>query len=74
VGGGWRHKGDALIVLHYDGFSRPSEIRVENIALWIRLYDLPLVMMKEPVARMLGEQIGSFIKMDNSQSGNSTGC
>jgi hypothetical protein len=45
-GGPWRHKGDVLIVMHYDGFSRPSEIRVENIALLIRLYDLPLVMMK----------------------------
>jgi hypothetical protein len=40
--------------MHYDGFSRPFEIRVENIALLIRLYDLPLVMMKEPVVRMLG--------------------
>jgi hypothetical protein len=65
-GGPWRHKGDALIVMHYDGFSRLSKIQVENIALLIQLYNLPLVMMKESVARMLGEQLGSFIKMDCS--------
>jgi hypothetical protein len=25
-GGSWRHKGDALIVVHYDRLSRPSEV------------------------------------------------
>jgi hypothetical protein len=25
-GGPWQHKGDAFILTHYDGFSRPSEI------------------------------------------------
>jgi hypothetical protein len=47
----WRHKGDALIVVHYDGLIRPSEVRIEAIALWIRLYDLPPMMMKEAIAR-----------------------
>jgi hypothetical protein len=46
-GGPWRHKGDALIVMHYDGFSRPSEVCIKSIKLWIILYDLPLAMMKE---------------------------
>jgi hypothetical protein len=32
-GGPWRHKGDALIVAHYDGCTRPSEVRISNIAL-----------------------------------------
>jgi hypothetical protein len=68
-GGPWRHKGEALIIMHYDGYSRPLEIRVESIGLWIRQYDLPLVMMKEPVAKMLGRQIGTFIKMDSSYPG-----
>ncbi|MEJ2003229.1 MAG: DUF4283 domain-containing protein [Maritimibacter sp.] len=63
-GGPWRHKGDAVIVIHYDGLVRPSKIRIEAIDLWVRFYDLPPAMKKENVARMLGEQVGSFIRMD----------
>lgn len=32
-GGPWRHKGDALIVVSYDGFSRPSEVIIDSIDL-----------------------------------------
>jgi hypothetical protein len=31
----------ALIVVHYDGMVRPSEVNIESIGLWIRLYGLP---------------------------------
>jgi hypothetical protein len=65
----WRHKGDALIVVHYDGLIRPSEVRIEAIALWIRLYDLPPVMMKEAIARQLGGQVSKFLKMDTRYPG-----
>jgi hypothetical protein len=37
---------------------------IDSIALWIRLYDLPPVMMKEAVAKQLCGKIGEFIKMD----------
>jgi hypothetical protein len=50
-GGPWRHKGDTLIVVHYDGMTRPSEVCIDSIGLWVRLYDLPPVMMKEAVGR-----------------------
>jgi hypothetical protein len=63
-GGPWRHKGDALIIVHYDGLTRSSEVSIISIGLWIRLYDLPLVMMKEGVARHLCRELGEFIKMD----------
>jgi hypothetical protein len=45
-GGPWRHKGDALIVVHYDGLLQPSEVKIDSILLWIRLYDLPAAMMR----------------------------
>jgi hypothetical protein len=64
-----RHKGDAFILSHYDGFSRPSEIHIIDIALWVRLYDLPQVMMKEVVFRQLENQLGKFVKMDVSFTG-----
>ena len=33
----WRHKGDALIVVPYDGFTQPSEVVIDSIDLWVRL-------------------------------------
>jgi hypothetical protein len=55
---------NALIVVHYDRLMRPSEIKIETIGMWVRFYDLPLAMMKEVVAKQLGERIGKFIRMD----------
>jgi hypothetical protein len=43
---GPRHKGDALMVVHCDGLLRPSEVKIDSIPLWIRLYDLPDAMMR----------------------------
>jgi hypothetical protein len=63
-GGAWRHKGDALLVAHYDGLLRPSEIRIQSIRLWIRLCDLPAAMMKQGVAQQLGTRLGEFLKSD----------
>jgi hypothetical protein len=53
-GGLWRHKGNGLIVRHYDGCTKPSEVRITSIALWIRHYDLPQTMMKENFAQQYG--------------------
>jgi hypothetical protein len=44
-GGPWRHKGDAHITVHYDGLIRPSEVKIDALQMWIRLYDLPAAMM-----------------------------
>jgi hypothetical protein len=63
-GGPWRHKGDALIVVHYDGLAHPFEVCIEVVGLWVRFYDLPPAMMKEVYAKQLGGQLGNFVKMD----------
>jgi hypothetical protein len=65
IGGGpWGHKGDAVIVVHYNGLAQPSEIKIHDIGLWVRLYDLPPSMMKELVVEVLGRQLGKFVKAD----------
>jgi hypothetical protein len=53
-----------LIVVPYDGLRRPSEISIENILLWVRLYDLPPAMMKEDFTRKLASQLGRYVTMD----------
>jgi hypothetical protein len=61
-GGPWRHKGDALLIAHYASLLRPSEIPIQSIGLWVRLYDLPTAMMKPTIAQKPGEQLGKFLK------------
>lgn len=41
-GGPWNIKGDALIMVGYDGFTRLSEVEIESVNLWIRIYDVPV--------------------------------
>jgi hypothetical protein len=61
-GGPWRNNGDALIVVHYDGLARPTEVRIESLSMWIHLYDSPPAMM-EMFAKQLSGQLGSYIKL-----------
>jgi hypothetical protein len=68
-GGPWRHKGDALIVMHYDRLAHPSEVCIDSIGLWVRFLDLPPTMMKECFAKQLGGQLGKYIKMDSRYPG-----
>jgi hypothetical protein len=63
-GGPWRHQGDTLIVMHYDGLARPSEVCIDNIGMWVHFYDLPPAMMKETFAKHQGVQIGKYVKLD----------
>jgi hypothetical protein len=51
-GGPWRHKGDSLIVVSYDGFSPPSAIVMNTIGMWARFYDLPDVLRKDYVQKL----------------------
>ena len=55
IGGGpWKHKKDAIIFAPYDGIQRLSEVRIDSIALWVRIYDIPIHMITEGFARALG--------------------
>jgi hypothetical protein len=60
----WRHKGDALIVVQYDGLVRPSKINIQSLSMWVCFYDLPPAMLKEVGAMQLGGQLGKYIKID----------
>ncbi|KAK3160925.1 hypothetical protein QOZ80_1BG0068340 [Eleusine coracana subsp. coracana] len=63
-GGPWRHKGDVLFVVNYDGLTRPSEVVFDSLPMWIWLYDLPLVLRSVELATIIGNKIGKFIKTD----------
>jgi hypothetical protein len=57
-GGPWRHKGDALIVVSYDGFALPSLVVTNIIGIWARFYDLPVALRKVDYVEKLGAHLG----------------
>ena len=62
-GGPWRHKGDAVIFVSYDGFQRISEVVINSLALWVRIYDIPITMITDGFVRALGAKIGRVLEV-----------
>ena len=60
-GGPWKHKKDAVIFFPYDGAQRMSEVIIDSIALWVRIYDIPVSMITDGFARALGSKLGRVI-------------
>jgi hypothetical protein len=62
-GGAWSFKGDAVITVLYDGLSKLSEVVIESISLWVRIYDVPVAMMTNALVKALGSKIGRVIEI-----------
>lgn len=65
-GGPWKHKGDAVTFVPYDGVKRLSEVVIESIALWVRIYDIPMKMTTERFFRALGAKLGEVIEVGDA--------
>ena len=39
--GPWNYKGFVVIVAPYDGFTKPSQIKLDTLELWVQIHDLP---------------------------------
>ncbi|KAK3165511.1 hypothetical protein QOZ80_1AG0034070 [Eleusine coracana subsp. coracana] len=63
TGGPWRHKGEAFIVVPYDGVSRATEMSINSIALWVRIFDLLEFMMNDDYAKSLGGKLGIVLEL-----------
>ncbi|KAF8685867.1 hypothetical protein HU200_043779 [Digitaria exilis] len=62
-GGPWKFRGDALIVVRYDGCSRLSEVVIESIPLWLRIYDIPVMLQRNDVLNALGGKVGRVLEI-----------
>uniref|UniRef100_K3YY50 CCHC-type domain-containing protein n=1 Tax=Setaria italica TaxID=4555 RepID=K3YY50_SETIT len=62
-GGPWKYRGDALIIVRYDGFTRLSDVVIESIPLWVCLYDILIGMMTDSFVRALGSKIGGVMEI-----------
>lgn len=68
-GGPWIHRGDALLVARFDGLSRPSEVPLETVPIWVRIYDLPLVLMTKARGELYGSKLGQVREVDVGDDG-----
>ncbi|XP_058775391.1 uncharacterized protein LOC131649656 [Vicia villosa] len=57
--------GRALLVLRcISGEEQPSDLNMHFSSFWVRVYDLPLMLRSETMAKKLGNIIGSYEEMD----------
>jgi hypothetical protein len=54
----WR---DALIMVPYDGFSRPSKIEINSINMWVRFYDVPVTLMSPTFTIALAKKVSTEV-------------
>ncbi|CAO2045268.1 unnamed protein product [Urochloa humidicola] len=62
-GGPWKYREDAVIFVAYDGVQRVSEISIESLPMWVRIYDIPVKRATTGFARVLGAKIGKVLEV-----------
>lgn len=68
-GGPWLHRGDALLVAKFDGITSPSEVPLEFVPIWVRIYDLPLALMTKARGELYGSKLGKVKEVDVGEDG-----
>jgi hypothetical protein len=70
--GPWSFDRNLLVLRKISGEEQPSDIDMSIGEFWSRIYDLPLKLRSDAMARKLGDLIGEFVDVDNKE-GNRNG-
>ncbi|XP_058782089.1 uncharacterized protein LOC131656370 [Vicia villosa] len=62
--GPWSFDRNLLVLARVSGEEQPSELNMHFGTFWIRVYELPLMLRSESMARKLGGILGDFEEMD----------
>ncbi|CAJ2652060.1 unnamed protein product [Trifolium pratense] len=62
--GPWSFDRNLLILNKISGNEQPSELAMDHVSFWVRVYDLPLKLRSEGIAKKLGNTVGTFEEMD----------
>lgn len=65
----WLHRGDALLVAEFNGLLNPSMVNLDTVPIWVRIYDLPLVMMNRARGELYGSKMGKVREVDVQEDG-----
>lgn len=64
IGGPWFFDNCPLIYKRLQDGDIPTSVQLFHLNIWVRLFDIPVGYVKEAVAKLLGDYIGSFLEYD----------
>ncbi|KAM0838851.1 hypothetical protein ACQ4PT_060704 [Festuca glaucescens] len=67
--GPWMFEKDLIVMEEYDPNKTAEQYEFNSIPIWVRMYKLPLGMMKKETGEKLGELVGEFMEMDGVEDG-----
>ncbi|XP_024642377.1 uncharacterized protein [Medicago truncatula] len=62
--GPWSFDRNLLILDTISSEEQPSELDLHTVQFWVRIYDLPLKLRSDLMARKLGDLVGKFLEVD----------
>lgn len=62
--GPWSFDRNILVLKRTTGIEQPSEMKMSTMTFWARIYDLPLKLRTESMAKKIGDVIGKFEETD----------
>ncbi|XP_058748651.1 uncharacterized protein LOC131621633 [Vicia villosa] len=66
--GPWSFDRNILVLARVSGEEQPSELNMHFGVFWVRVYELPLMLRSESMARKLGGILGKFEEMDMKEA------
>jgi interleukin-1 receptor-associated kinase 1 len=66
--GPWSFDRNLLILHRVSGEEQPSDLHMHNVSFWVRVYDLPLKLRSEAMAKKVGNIMGVFEEIDPKDS------
>lgn len=67
-GGPWIYKKNALIVKDFDSTVQPSEIKLDAVPVWVRIYDVPFQKQDYTWGMRYGNGLGEALEVDVPES------
>ncbi|XP_058749387.1 uncharacterized protein LOC131622377 [Vicia villosa] len=66
--GPWSFDRALLVLKRVSGEEQPSDLNMHFSPFWVRIYELPLMLRSEAMARKIGSIIGTFEEMDTREA------
>lgn len=63
-GGPWTFEQATLILYQLEDGEDPNTVQLQNVDMWIQVYDIPRGLISENILKSIGMSIGKFVKMD----------
>lgn len=66
--GPWFFRGNVVLLEEYDGITKPSKVKLNKLAIWVHICDLPTGFKTERVGRQIGDKIGETLLVETDEN------